>query len=110
MKPTLHIMKRVFLVVVLTAGVAGWPAAAAPWDVAGFHPGMQAQRGRPVQGPGPGFERGPGPGFERPDRGREMRYERRDDRRERLTEDERRSLHRDLDKANRELYGRRFQK
>ena len=102
MNPTLHIMKRVFLVLALTAGVAGLPAAAAPWDVAGFHPGMQAQRGRPVQGPGPAYER--------PDRGRDMRYERRDDHRERLTEDERRSLHRDLDKANRELYGRRFQK
>jgi hypothetical protein len=44
------------------------------------------------------------------DRGREARPERREERRDRMTEDDRRSLHRDLDKANRELYGRRFQK
>ena len=44
------------------------------------------------------------------DRGREQRQERRDERRDRMSEDDRRSLHRDLDKANRELYGRRFQK
>lgn len=97
--PKLH-MKRVLFVLAVTAGAAVVPAAAAPWDIAGFHPNLQAQRNRQA----------PGPAFERPDRGRDFRYERRDDRRERLTEDERRSLHRDLDKANRELYGRRFEK
>jgi hypothetical protein len=45
------------------------------------------------------------------DRGRDMRQDRHDDRRnERMSEDDRRSFHRDLDKANRELYGRRYPK
>jgi hypothetical protein len=39
-----------------------------------------------------------------------MRQERPDDRRGRMSEDERRSLQRDLDKANREIYGGRHQK
>ena len=60
----------------------------------------QNQKGRP----------GPGPNYQRDQRGRDAQQERREERRDRLTEDERRSLHRDLDKANRELYGRRPQK
>lgn len=38
---------------------------------------------------------------------RQDRRMERDDRRERMSDDERRALHRDLDKANRELYRRR---
>jgi hypothetical protein len=95
-------MKPVLFSLIFAAAVCGGPCAAAVWNLQGSYVDVQAQKGR--QGPGPG------PGYQRPDRGREAQPERRDERRERLTEDERRSLHRDLDKANRELYGRRQQK
>jgi hypothetical protein len=96
-------MKSFVFTVFLAAAIAGGSAMAAQWEFAGFSPYAQAQRGRPGPGPGPGYDRGP-------DRSRDYRYERREERRERLTEDERRALHRDLDKANREIYGRRFQR
>jgi hypothetical protein len=81
-----------------TATVAGGPAAAA-WESGGAFVQVQGEKGRPGQGP------------DRGERGRDARQERRDDRgRERMSEDDRRSLHRDLDKANRELYGRRPQR
>jgi hypothetical protein len=72
--------------VVLTA-----PAASAGWGYPGPDLVAQAQKGR----------------HDRGGQGREHRPERRgggDDRRDRLNDDERRALHRDLDKANRELY------
>lgn len=93
-------MKAFLFAVVLTVGLAG-PASAATWGSLGFFAETQAQKNR--QGPAPG----------RADPGREQRFERRerqDERRERMNEDERRALHRDLDKANRELYRHRFQK
>jgi hypothetical protein len=83
--------------VLATATVASGPAAAA-WDGGGAFVQVQGEKGRPGRGP------------ERVDRGRDARQDRQDDRRERMSEDDRRSLHRDLDKANRELYGRRNQK
>jgi hypothetical protein len=89
--------------ILATALFAVGPAAAA-WDFAGAVVQVQApgQKGRPGQGP------------ERGERGRDARQDGRNDRDrdrgERMSEDDRRSLHRDLDKANRELYGRRPQK
>ena len=93
-------MKGYFVAIALAAGLSAMPAAAGSWDHGGFYPQMQGFKGR--QGPGPGYERGEA---ERESR-RERRMER-EERREQFTEDERRALHRDLDKANRELYRRR---
>lgn len=87
-------MRSLIAVFVLSAAIA-LPAAAASWGAPRF--GFEAaQKGRP------GHERGPSPRDFRPDRQPE-----RGERRERFNEDERRALHRDLDKANRELYQRR---
>jgi hypothetical protein len=90
-------MKAALFAIVLAVGLAAGPAAVAPWNYQAAY--AQAQ---PPQKGGPGYERG--------DRGRDVRGERREERRDRMTEDERRSLQRDLEKANRELYGRRPQK
>jgi hypothetical protein len=90
--------KALLLVVVLAAGLAG-PVAAGGWGYPGADYYAQASKGRQGQ--------------DRAQRGRDSRPERRperDERRERLNEDERRALHRDLDKANRELYQRRYQR
>ena len=94
-------MKALFfaiaMVIAASAGLAG-PAAAA-WGPPGFD--VQAQGG------------GRGRGQERAQPGRDYRPERRperDERRDRLNDDERRALHRDLDKANRELYQGRNQR
>lgn len=87
--------KSLLLVIAVAAGIAG-PAAAAGWGYLGADVYAQASKGR--QGP------------DRGQRGRDSRPERRperDDRRERLNDDERRALHRDLDKASRELYPQR---
>ena len=93
-------MKAFFFVLALAAGLAG-PAAASSWGYPGFYPDAQNQGYKGRWGPGP--ERGEPP--------RDFRQDRRgEERRERMNEDERRALHRDLDKANRELYRRRFQK
>jgi hypothetical protein len=81
------------------AALAVTPAAAARWD--GAFVQVQGHKGRG------GGDRGDRGDRER-DRGREAHSDRHDERRERMSEDDRRSLHRDLDKANRELYGRRF--
>lgn len=97
-------MKRALFVLLLGAGLAAGSAVAGSWDPAGGFVLAQAQKGRP----GPGNERGDR--GDRGERGGEARQDRQEDRRERMTEDERRSLHRDLDKANRELYGRRPQR
>jgi hypothetical protein len=103
-------MKSVALAIAIiaaAAGLAGGPAAAAGWDGGAFLQ-VQAQRG-------PGGGREGGREGAREGRGggdpRGLKQERpQDDRRERMSEDARRSLHRDLDKANRELYGRRVPK
>lgn len=82
-------MKALIAAIALAAALSG-PAAAASWGYPGFELAAQGQQGR--------YERGP--------QGRDVRDERRggDERRERLNDDERRQLHRDLDKANREIY------
>ena len=82
-------MKALIVAITLAVGLIV-PAAAASWGYPGFQLDVQGGKGRPG-----GQERGPG---------RDQRPERRDDRRDRLNDDERRALHRDLDKANRELY------
>ena len=87
-------MKRALLLIALAAGFAMGPAAAG-WDASGGFLQVQAQKGRPGAAP------------ERNERGREVPQARPEDRRDRMTEDQRQSLHRDLDKANRELYGGR---
>ncbi len=58
----------------------------------GFGAGLQAQD--------PNMKKGPPGKFQR---GREFRKSERDER-QRLSEEERRELHRDLDRANREIY------
>lgn len=93
-------MRTGFLVCViaLSAGLAD-PAAAGAWGYPGGDYYAQASKGRQ--------------GEDRAQRGRESRPERRSERgeqRERLSDDERRALHRDLDKASRELYQRRNQR
>ena len=81
----------------IAAGLAG-PAAAASWSFLSFE--AQAAEGRGRHGADRSHERAQPPGREfRPDR-----RQQREERHERLNEDERRALHRDLDKANRELY------
>jgi hypothetical protein len=91
-------MKALILAISLMAVLASQPAVAALWDYHGIALDVQAQKNRQ------------GGGREQGQRGRDARAERppeADQRRERLNEDERRALHRDLDKANRELYRRR---
>lgn len=91
-------MKALILALAMAASVAAGPAAAGSWGYAAFSPDVQAQRGPP----------GPPPGFERREPPRDFRRDQRPDERQgRMTDDERRALHRDLDKANRELYRRR---
>ena len=90
-------MRRLLFAIALTAGLAAGPADAAAWTYQSAY----------VQGPAQKDRGGPGQGYERGERGRDVRDNRREERRDRMTEDERRALHRDLDKANRELYGRR---
>jgi hypothetical protein len=91
-------VKRALLAAGVGVVLCTGPAAAA-WGPGGSFFVAQGQKGRP----------GPAPGGERAERPRDMRQDRQEEqqRRERMTEDERRSLHRDLDKANREIYGRR---
>lgn len=103
-------MKGIFLAALVAAGISGGAAVAAHWDYARVNPYAQSPYGQGPYGQGQRGRPGPGPVFDRGEPRRDSRYERREERRERLTDDERRSLHRDLDKANRELYGRRFQK
>lgn len=83
-------MKGLTIAIALATGLVG-PASAAFWGQPGFELAAQGQKARGDRG-------GQGRDF-RPDR-------RGEDRRDRLNDDERRALHRDLDKANRELYRR----
>ena len=87
-------MKHALIAIALAAGLSTGPAAA-DWPTSGGFLRVQAQKG------------GPGQGAERNERGRDTRQNRPDERRERMTQDERQALHRDLDKANREIYGGR---
>jgi hypothetical protein len=91
-------MKGLILALALAAGLVP-PAAGASWRYPAPQFELQAQKGSP----GGGQERAQ-------DReARPNRREEREERRERLSEDERRALHRDLDKASKELYRRRNQ-
>ena len=78
--------------------VAAQPASARQWrDFGGGHFDVQAQRQRPG-----GYERQQPPReYRQPERQPERDYRRPDGR---LTDEERRNLHRDLDRANREIY------
>jgi hypothetical protein len=93
-------MKTLILIITVVMGVAApaAPAAAASWDYRAAAWDAQPQKGR-------------GGAQDQGQRGREARPDRQANgggqRREQLNEDERRALHRDLDKANRELYRRR---
>lgn len=88
-------MKFVACVIFALLGLATQLAAAAPWaDFGGMRFDVQAQRQR-----SDGFQRPPP---QRDMRGQERPPERRPD--GRLTDEERRNLHRDLDRANREIY------
>ncbi|MGZ8209710.1 MAG: hypothetical protein ACXWUH_04315 [Burkholderiales bacterium] len=96
-------MKKRFLVILAALSLAV-PAAAASWGYQGFSTDVQWGGGKGRQGPSQ----------DRGERRRDYppqqdRRADRDDRRERMSEDDRRALHRDLDKANRELYRRRYQ-
>ena len=91
-------MKALLITIVTAVGLIG-PAAAASWAYPAFELQAQGPKGRQGEG-------------ERAQPGREANPERRqerEERRERLNEDERKALHRDLDKAHRELYQRRRQ-
>lgn len=81
-------MKALIAAIALAAGLTG--PAVASWGLPGFELAAQGQKSRQDRG----------------GQGREFRPDRRggDERRDRLNDDERRALHRDLDKANRELY------
>jgi opacity protein-like surface antigen len=99
-------MKSWLVIAALGAALMG-SAQAAPWQFPRFD--VQDGRGGGGGGGGGNRERGGGGGAERPGGGREARQEQRpqrDERQGRLNDDERRALHRDLDKANRELYRR----
>ena len=90
-------MKRLVLIMVMAASTV--PLLAEARD-RGFNPILQAQGQQTKKGPG-NFQRG-GRDFRRE---KEMRP--RDERQPgRMTEEERRELHRDLDRANREIYRR----
>lgn len=88
-------MKRLVLILVMAASAV--PLLAESRD-RGFNPTLQAQGQQTKKGPGD-FQRG----------GRDFRREKevrpREERQTgRMTEEERRQLHRDLDRANREIY------
>ena len=90
-------MKALILAIALAA-VPVTHAGAAPWNSSRLAADLQAQK--PPQGGGQNGGQ----------RGREGGSDRRADRgekREQLSDEERKGLHRDLDKANRELYQRR---
>jgi hypothetical protein len=92
-------MKGLFLAIAVAAACAQSGAVLGAWGYPAYPVEVQSDRGR--GGPPPGYER-----YERREPQREARRDRQD-RRDHLNEDERRALHRDLDKANRELYRRR---
>jgi opacity protein-like surface antigen len=99
-------MKKVVLALIAAVGLAG-PAAAASWPYSHLIPDAQSGGGRGQGGGGGGRDRGESR-RDAPPPQQERRPER-DERRDRMTDDDRRALHRDLDKANREIYRRRSQ-
>jgi hypothetical protein len=88
----------------IAAAVLAGPVAAASWSYSHLIPEAQSGGGKGKGGPGP--ERGEGRRDPPPQQDRRAE---REDRRDRMSEDDRRALHRDLDKANREIYRRRSQ-
>jgi hypothetical protein len=96
-------MRKVLLALIVAASLAA-PAAAASWSYSHLIP--DAQWGGGKGRGGSGQERGDDRRDGRPQQDRRAE---RDERRDRMSEDDRRALHRDLDKANRELYRRRSQ-
>ena len=100
-------MKKIVLALIAAVALTG-PAAAASWSHSRWLHDTQWGGGK-GQGGGPGRERGesrrdPPPQQQQPDR-----RSGRDERRDRMNDDDRRALHRDLEKADRELYRRRSQ-
>jgi hypothetical protein len=94
-------MKALLIGMALAIAAGGGSVAAASWGPPVFQPEMQSDKGRRADGQERSEAREPRR-LERP--------QQRDERREHaFTEDERRALHRDIDKANRELYRRRGQ-
>lgn len=91
-------MKMLFLVAAASALLLPAPVDARDWQP-GFGARLQAQGQQAKKGPGQ-FQRG------RRDLQRGERQERDERDQGRLTEEERRELHRDLDRANREIYRR----
>jgi hypothetical protein len=89
-------MKRLLLMIATAALIA--PLGAHARDGWGFEPRMQAQ-GQQHAKKDPGQHQRSGR-----DARRDERPERDERRQGRLTEEERRELHRDLDRANREIY------
>jgi hypothetical protein len=88
-------VKKLFVGVVVLALLA--PAYLAARDMRpGFRPWMQEQGGRPTKN-----AQGQPPRGDRNQRGEPLKGHK-----GRLTEEERRQLHRDLDRANREIYRR----
>ena len=90
-------MKTYMVVVPMLTAALSLPAAAAPWrDHGGMRFDTQAQAQR--QRPGGNQRQQPQREFRQPERQPERRPD------GRLTDEERRNLHRDLDRANREIY------
>ena len=87
-------MKGLFLIAVAAALLLPPHAPARDWG-RGFSPGVQAQ-GEPVR-------KGPPP-HQRGERGKKGEHDKRQQ--SRLSDEQRRELHRDLDRANREIYRR----
>ena len=86
-------MKWLFLIAVAVA--ISLPPYAQAQGGRGFRPGMQAQGDQARKEPPP---------QQRGERGKRGEYDKRHQ--GRLTEEQRRELHRDLDRANREIYRR----
>jgi hypothetical protein len=99
-------IKKVMLALIAAVTLAG-PAAAASWSYTRLIPDAQWGGGR-GQGGGSDRERGESR-RDPPPPPQQDRRSGRDERRDRMSDDDRRALHRDLDKANRELYRRRSQ-
>jgi hypothetical protein len=93
-------MKAIVSAFAFAAAATAGPAAAAPWGYPSLPLGVQAEKARSSD-----YRRPEAPTPPRRSE-RPQREERRD---QAFTEDERRALHRDIDKANRELYRRRGQ-
>lgn len=87
-------MKFWLAILLAWATVSGGAAAAASWRDGGR--GLRTVQGQPDR-----YDRAP---QRQRDAGPPERFERREQRPQRLSDEERRELHRDLDKARREIY------